>query len=641
MSNFLDEKPFLENTDVVQSLRVKTEEEDMKAYLKTSFGGYTKQSVLDYINTIKKNQQAMSDTFNKNLDSLMADKEKLKKFNEMLQLQLNKVEREYESLSESMLAIKLENEEYSSKHIPLLRESIQALEKELSSYKQEALQKATTLESLERANHDLSGSLEELRAEAERELRIYLQEKEEAENQCSYFKSINISLEDRIAALTEELTKEKELLRTTSTESDGKEGLISSLYDKINALQSELDSNKTGRSFLEHKLYDLEKNNNKLLLQQEEIHKQLEAKEAIIKQQGSEARAKEESIELTNQEIINLEEELKRANNLELAMEYKISELSKANKELTCKAEELKALLEIEKEKLLDSQNLLEQEAMLKGQVIHLEHKANKLNQELNQQNELLTMKGEELKEREALIANLTEKIELLEQQLKNNIEQQNSLGYRIEELEKEKESLVSELQKAREDIEGKNKQLWNESFEAKKQMKNAAKLAEQLEQQEHELQYWKELYKEDKSEELEWKIKELTLQLEGQSDIISKHQDEEAIREEAMEALNQEILSLKQEIASIMDSMDSINLQKEKLIAVNNQLGERLRELFRSTIELIKEKSELAVDKGIANKKLSEALSKVSMLELQLNKVSENIEESKINNVIYRKFVD
>ena len=49
-----------EEIDFVQMLRSKTEESDLKQVLRSSIGGYTKQSVMDYLAIMRKNQQSVS-----------------------------------------------------------------------------------------------------------------------------------------------------------------------------------------------------------------------------------------------------------------------------------------------------------------------------------------------------------------------------------------------------------------------------------------------------------------------------------------------------------------------------------------------------------------------------------------------------
>ena len=85
---------------VVGLIRGRTEEEDLDKILKSNMGGYTKKSVADYVNGIKKEQQKATVTFNKNMQSVLDEKEKLAAKIDSLNEKLTKKEAEYCSLSD-------------------------------------------------------------------------------------------------------------------------------------------------------------------------------------------------------------------------------------------------------------------------------------------------------------------------------------------------------------------------------------------------------------------------------------------------------------------------------------------------------------------------------------------------------------
>lgn len=85
--------------DFVELLRSKTEENDMKHFLKSTMGGYSKQSVLDYLAILRKNQQSMAETFYENQQLLYVEKEKLRKDNEKLQTKLSELDTKYLDLT--------------------------------------------------------------------------------------------------------------------------------------------------------------------------------------------------------------------------------------------------------------------------------------------------------------------------------------------------------------------------------------------------------------------------------------------------------------------------------------------------------------------------------------------------------------
>lgn len=119
-------------SNIVEALRSKTEETDMNQYLKKTLGGYTKSSVLEYLGILRKQQQAMSDTFSRNQQLLFEEKESLKKDNEALKLRLMQIEAENKNLSESMRCSELGEKEVTSSKILVLKNHAFALEEELN-----------------------------------------------------------------------------------------------------------------------------------------------------------------------------------------------------------------------------------------------------------------------------------------------------------------------------------------------------------------------------------------------------------------------------------------------------------------------------------------------------------------------------
>lgn len=122
-------------SNIVEALRSKTEETDMNQYLKKTLGGYTKSSVLEYLGILRKQQQAMSDTFSRNQQLLFEEKESLKKDNDVLKLRLMQIEAENKNLSESMRCSDLGEKEVSPSDIIALKNHAFALEEELNKSK--------------------------------------------------------------------------------------------------------------------------------------------------------------------------------------------------------------------------------------------------------------------------------------------------------------------------------------------------------------------------------------------------------------------------------------------------------------------------------------------------------------------------
>jgi chromosome segregation ATPase len=127
MSNAKQNGMPAEEIDFVQLLRSKTEENDLKQVLKTSMGGYTKQSVSDYMAILRKNQQSMAETFYENQQLLYLEKEKLRQDNEKLQAKLNDLDAKYLDLSSQVYAPQDGQNQVSAEELNRLNETITSL----------------------------------------------------------------------------------------------------------------------------------------------------------------------------------------------------------------------------------------------------------------------------------------------------------------------------------------------------------------------------------------------------------------------------------------------------------------------------------------------------------------------------------
>ena len=121
--------------NIVEALRKKTEKDDIEQYLKGTIGGYTKSSVIEYLNLLSKQQQDAAGTFSRNQQALFEEKECLKKDNEELKTRLNLVESEYRNLSEAIHSQDMDEAGYSASDIMALKKNIAALEEVLGNSK--------------------------------------------------------------------------------------------------------------------------------------------------------------------------------------------------------------------------------------------------------------------------------------------------------------------------------------------------------------------------------------------------------------------------------------------------------------------------------------------------------------------------
>jgi len=117
--------------NLVEMLREKTEELDLDHTLKSCVGGYTKKSVLEYLAQLKRQQQNTTNSFNRDLQATLDEKEKLQGENETLKKRVLKAETDYRSLSESVAGYRVENSELTMQDVMQLRSSLSLLEKDM------------------------------------------------------------------------------------------------------------------------------------------------------------------------------------------------------------------------------------------------------------------------------------------------------------------------------------------------------------------------------------------------------------------------------------------------------------------------------------------------------------------------------
>jgi chromosome segregation ATPase len=120
---------------------------------------------------------------------------------------------------------------------------------------------------------------------------------------------------------------------------------------------------------------------------------------------------------------------------------------------------------------------------------------------------------------------------------------------------------------------------------------------------------------------DLMMKVNELTEQLALQSELIASENAERTIREETIRSLSAQIEALKTDSASFKASIENLSLQNEKLLLANSTLITRMEEDCKKTTALINEKSDISIEKLMTMKKLSEAETRIAMLEMELSR--------------------
>ena len=138
------------SNNIVDVLRDKTDEADLDQILKSQMGGYTKKSVQDYLAQLKRQQQRSTESFNRDMQTLLEEKESLQAENAQLKNRLTKVVTDYKMLTDQVAAVKAGDTHVTMEDVIQLRGHVRILEKE----KQEALSKIKQAEkSAEQKQH--------------------------------------------------------------------------------------------------------------------------------------------------------------------------------------------------------------------------------------------------------------------------------------------------------------------------------------------------------------------------------------------------------------------------------------------------------------------------------------------------------
>jgi chromosome segregation ATPase len=216
---------------------------------------------------------------------------------------------------------------------------------------------------------------------------------------------------------------------------------------------------------------------------------------------------------------------------------------------------------------------------------------------------------------------NLKSNFVTLEEQLKKTTGDKNSLERKINQLNNEIDDLNKRLIQSNIETEAQKEMLKTERSESNKQRSMVADLSRLLEEEKNEVKYLKATITEGKLNKLNSKINKLTEQLSSQTEVIEKYYAENQLKEEYILTLNSEIDILKKRTNSLFNTIDELNARNDKLLLTNKNLSTKLEEEYKKSIELINEKSGITIDKLIAQSKLSDALSQISLLELKSEK--------------------
>lgn len=281
----------INHATILEELRSISERADMNQYLKTSLGGYTKSSVQEYLDILRKQQQAMADTFTKNQQNLFEEKERLKKNNDSLRMRLNQIETEYRNLTEAMRIHDLEEKDYSVSDVTTLKGNIAALEETLNSSKleksqleQKIRQQSSEIEDyttkLEQAAQEKRSMKETLKAELleSKNLRASITQLsntvEERDHEIEFLKAkvsegqLSI-LSAKVSDLTQQLQTQTKVMVTREKESKAK-------AQTIETLKAENSTLKQSFTTLTNELQEQKKQNERVMSANQTLTDQLE-----------------------------------------------------------------------------------------------------------------------------------------------------------------------------------------------------------------------------------------------------------------------------------------------------------------------------------------------------------------------------
>ncbi len=253
-----------DNVNIVDMIRDKSEEADMNNILKVKFGGYTKESVHEYVAIFRKQQQTTQETFTKNLQSLFEEKEKLRKSHDTTIARYNKLSAEYDNLAESLKDIKLDDSEYSAENVINLKSSLVSLEEQVKVTNREKKSLEKEIEHLKNDINNLQIKLEQSIQETEAQKVLLKTEKteskkqrdmvadlsrmvEEEKNEVKYLKGTMTDgkyaeFNSKIGELTTQLTAQTEVIEKQNLDSDLKEKTIESLTDEVAMLKEKFNA---------------------------------------------------------------------------------------------------------------------------------------------------------------------------------------------------------------------------------------------------------------------------------------------------------------------------------------------------------------------------------------------------------------
>jgi hypothetical protein len=263
--------------NLVDTLRQRTENEEIKQYLKSTLGGYTKKSVMEYLALLQKQQQTISATFNRNMQLLLDEKEGLKKENEKVLSEIAYKEYTFKCQAETLENRHLEQIETLQAENSAMQQKSQDLENNISQMMRDLSESEEDLVKLKRETQHQAELLASEKQESDRQRELvsqYAGYTEELQKEIDYLK--DFASEDKVAKLNEEIGV---MIANCSL----METMVSQLKEQLAIKDSEIDvfteENETLRLSIDNisrTLENLAVQNEKLVYANKELAKALE-----------------------------------------------------------------------------------------------------------------------------------------------------------------------------------------------------------------------------------------------------------------------------------------------------------------------------------------------------------------------------
>ena len=167
---------------------------------------------MEYIQQLREQQLKYAETFNRNMQNILEEKESLKNENEQLQLKITRAESDYHTLSESLKINELEELESSEQDTLALRNGFSALESENRDLKNANRQLQARIEQLEIDASENNSELVKSRQETKSLSELLALEKKENNKQREL-----VSL---YAGIIEELQEEVKRFKTVLSDGE-------------------------------------------------------------------------------------------------------------------------------------------------------------------------------------------------------------------------------------------------------------------------------------------------------------------------------------------------------------------------------------------------------------------------------------